>query len=166
MNKTSINIRVNPKNASVLQKVEQIASKRSGSHQFTPTLMELLEIGLNQYNDGYRLVENNVIKINNTDIISSVRREVARSVFTSLAGSLVDIGRNELAKANPDKSKIAFYQLARKALYAQHSKFRYLSDADVEGIFKILSPILKSVRLASSAQERENIIDSNKIVLA
>jgi hypothetical protein len=55
----------------------------------------------------------------------NVDREVARSVFTGLAGSLVDIKRNEKSKAIPDPEEIEFYDLAAKALYFEHDRFRH-----------------------------------------
>lgn len=158
-----IYIRESIKYRPVIDRVKQIAPQFH--NELTATIMELLKLGIKSYDSGLRIVEDKIINVNEHTSTMNVRREVGRSVFTSLAGSLVDIGRKEAAKPNPDKSKIAFYQLARKALYSQHAKFRHLTDADVEDVFSTLSPILKCVRLAGSDQEREHIIDDNRTIL-
>lgn len=165
MNKTLVNIRVNQRNAPVLQRVEQIANNRPGNHQFTPTLIELLEIGLKTYEDGFRLVDNKVININEITTTMSVRREVGRSIFPDLAGVLIDLKRYEKSKSNPDQKTIDFYQLVAKALFSQHAKFRHLTDSDVENVFRTISPILKKCNLATTKAEEENIINLNRQVL-
>ena len=95
----------------------------------------------------------------------NVDREVARSVFTSLAGSLIDVKRNEKSKEVPDQEKVKFYDLAAKALYFEHDRFRYFTEADVQNVFSIIAPILKGLRLAKSKLEREQIIETNHNVL-
>ncbi|MCC2625449.1 MAG: hypothetical protein K0R14_1322 [Burkholderiales bacterium] len=165
MNKTLVNIRVNQRNAPVLQRVEQIANSRPGSHQFTPTLIELLEIGLKSYEDGFRLVDEKVININQITTVMSVRREVGRSIFPKLVGILVDLKRYEKSKKDPNPKTIDFYQLAAKALFAQHAKFRHLTDNDVENVFKTIAPILKKCNLATDKAKEERIIKSHKQVL-
>ena len=163
VNNKIIYLRESTKYKPVIERVRQIAPQFH--NELTATIMELLKLGIKSYDSGLRVVEDKVINVNEHTSTMNVRREVGRSVFTSLAGSLVDIGRKEEAKPNPDKSKLDFYQLARKALYAQHAKFRHLTDADVEEVFLTLSPILKGLRLTDSNQESERIINDNKSVL-
>jgi hypothetical protein len=165
MNKTLVNIRVNQRNAPVLHRVEQIANSRPGSHQFTPTLIELLEIGLKSYEDGFRLVDEKVININQITIAMSVRREVGRSIFPDLASVLVNLKRYEKSKKKPNMKTIDFYQLAAKALFAQHARFRHLTDNEVENVFKTIAPILKGCNLATDKAEEEKVINSHRQVL-
>lgn len=164
MTKAQINIRVNPKNQAVLNQVEQIASNRAGSHQFTPTLIELLQIGINKYNDGYRLVDDKVIKVDENNIATSIKREVGRSIFTKLAGLLVDMQRYEESKKVPDLERHNFYQLAAKALFSQHARFSLFTNNEVENVFITLSPILKACHQSDSKEKKEEIIESNKDV--
>lgn len=95
----------------------------------------------------------------------NVEREVARSIFTGLAGSLIDIGRYEKSKLNPNPEKIKFYDLAAKALFFEHDRFRHFTNLDVQNVFDSIAPILKSLRLTPSEPEREQIADDNRLIL-
>ncbi len=95
----------------------------------------------------------------------NVEREVARSVFTSLAGSLINISQHEETKQIQDQSKIDFCELASSALFIEHGKFRHFTDTDVNSVFEHIAPILKQLRLAHSTSEKEGILENNKIIL-
>lgn len=165
MNKTkTINIRRSNKFMPIIKRVEEFANQQNRS-ELTSAFMDLVLLGLTSHDKGLRLVDNELISIKQLQPVKktlSVRREVARSVFTSLAGSLVDLSAFEESKEDPNLDKIEFYRLARKTLYIQHANFRNLTDSDVENIFNLISPILKSVRLAETKEEREHIIETNK----
>lgn len=95
----------------------------------------------------------------------NVEREVARSIFTGLAGSLIDIGRYEKSKLNPNPEKIKFYDLAAKALFFEHDRFRHFTNLDVQNVFEVIAPILKSLRLTPSEPERKQIVEDNRLIL-
>lgn len=61
----SIHIRKSERYAPVFARVEEIAAKRA-HHQVTPVLMEILELGLQSYDNGLRMVENQVVDIKDT----------------------------------------------------------------------------------------------------
>lgn len=92
-------------------------------------------------------------------------REVARSVFTSLAGSLVDLGRYEKTKNQPEQAKLDFYKLSAKALFVKHADFSDFTDSNVDNVFTEIAPILKGIRLAKSKQVMEEIAENNKSAL-
>lgn len=95
----------------------------------------------------------------------NVEREVARSVFTSLAGSLINISQHEENKHIPNQSKIDFYELASSALFVEHGRFRHFTETDVTYVYKHIAPILKQLRHTLSSLEKEKIIENNKIIL-
>lgn len=158
-----ITIRRSNKFEPLFKRIEEIVAERPGS-KLSSTILEMAALGLKYYDEGSRMIDEKLFNINEGKIMNE-RREVGRSVFTSLAGSLVDIGRYEESKPIPDKTKIEFYQLVRKALYAKHAKFRLFTDEDVEDVFKTLSPILKAIRLAPNKQAREVIVETNRATL-
>jgi|GEM_PF-5111291 len=165
MDKT-IHIRKSAKYKPTFDMLEVLAPQFN--NEITATLMEMAKLGIQAFvgdaDSSTKLVVN---KGGNAETITTmnVRREVGRSVFPKLAGLLVDLKRYEKSKAHPDPDKINFYLLAAKALFAQHAKFRHLTDNDVENIFRDISPILKTCYHAENKADKEEIIELNKQVL-
>ena len=86
--KEKIYIRRSIKFEPIIRKLEKIASERPGG-QLTATLLEMAALGVKSYESGFRLVDDKLLNTNNINNESNnmnVEREVARSVFTSLAG--------------------------------------------------------------------------------
>lgn len=164
MKKSRIYLRRSAKYEPIITQIERLAAQNSGS-QLTATLMSVLELGLKAHDAGLRLVDDMLININDGVTKMNVDREVARSVFTSLAGSLVDLGRYEKTKDQPEQSKLDFYKLSAKALFVKHADFSDFTDSDVENVFAEIAPILKGIRLAPSKQVMEEIAENNKSVL-
>ena len=162
--KERIYIRRSIKFEPIFKKIEKIASERPGG-QLTSTLLEMAALGVKSYESGLRLVDDKLLNTNNESSTMNVDREVARSVFTSLAGSLIDVKRNEKLKEVPDQEKIKFYDLAAKALYFEHDRFRHFTNDDVQNVFSTIAPILKGLRLAKNKLEREQIVENNHQVL-
>jgi hypothetical protein len=161
--KEKIYIRRSVKFDPIIRQIEKIASERSGG-QLTSTLLEMAALGVKVYESGLRLVDNELIQINNENTITmmNVDREVGRSIFPSFVGAIADMKRFEKNKLNPDPEKINFYQLVAKALASQYANFSKFSDADVDQVFNEIAPILKACNLAKTDNAREQIINLNK----
>jgi len=160
----AINIRKSVKYDPIFEEVQRISDLRKG-HKFTPILMELLDLGVHAYYSGLRVVEDQLQNVKNQSNVMNVDREVARSVFTGLAGALVDIKRYEKSKKNPNPEKIKFYDLAAKALFFEHDRFRHFTNLDVQKVFDVIAPILKSLRLTPSELKQEQIVEDNRLIL-
>ena len=166
MDKT-IHIRKSAKYKPTFDMLEVLAPQFD--NEITATLMEMAKLGIQVYTaevaQAAKTAEAPAKLIAADTTTMSVRREVGRSVFPKLAGQLVDLKRYENSKEHPDADKVSFYLLAAKALFAQHTKFRYLTDNEVEEVFSTVSPILKTCFHADTKEAKEGIIESNKPVL-
>jgi hypothetical protein len=135
-------------------------------NEITATLMEMAKLGIQVYTG--EVITKKIqepAEVTSITTTMSVRREVGRSVFPKLAGQLIDLKRYENRKEHPNPDTVNFYQLAAKALFAQHSQFRHLTDNDVEKVFSTISPILKSCFHADTKEAKEEIIELNKATL-
>lgn len=162
--KPKLSLRRSAKYEPLIAQIEKLAEQNSGA-EFTATLMSILELGLKAHATGLRVSDGILINIKNGVTEMNVDREVARSVFTSLAGSLINISQGEENKQTPDQSRIEFCELASSALFVEHGRFRHYTDTDVTYVFENIAPILKQLRLTSSSLEKEQILENNKTVL-
>ena len=162
--KDAINIRISQKNAPILSRVSEIASSRAGAQQFTPTLIEMLAIGLKAYDSGFRLVDEQLINKEEFSkrTLMSVENESAEFSYTLLSGQISHIETNESKKPNADPEKIKFYENCGLALWREKRYFYKLSDLEIKESMKIFSPIIKQLGKTKDWDEKERIMYSNK----
>lgn len=160
----SIHIRRSIKYQPLIERVEQIATQNNCG-EFTATIMDILELGIKSYDLGLRVVDHKLLDIkesNEVNKVMDVDREVSRSVFTSLAGSLGNLSLYESTKLIPNPDRITFYKLVNKALWREHANFSLSSAREVRDIFENIAPILKSIRGAKNNKERESIVEFHR----
>ena len=160
----SIHIRRSIKYQPLIKRVEQIATEHNHG-ELTAAIMNILELGIKSYDLGLRVVDHKLLDIKESNEINKVMdidREVARSVFTSLAGSLGNLSLYESSKSKSNQDLIRFYELASKALWREHANFSLSPAKEVRDIFENIAPILKSIRGAKNNEERESIVDIHK----
>jgi hypothetical protein len=150
----SIHIRKSHKYQDVFNMLETVAP--DFRNEITTTILEMARLGVIAYTSKEHTTETTTM---------NVRREVCRSIFPDLAGTLMELRRHEMVKAKPKQALIDFYQLAAKALFARHANFRHLNDNDVEIVFKTIAPILKTCNQSKTKLAMEKSIQKNKSVL-
>ena len=162
--KDVINIRVSQKNEPILARISEIAKTRAGAQQFTPTLIEMLAIGLAAYDKGFRLIDEQLI--DKKDIqkrtLMSVENESAEFSYALLAGQISHIETNESKKQNANPEKIKFYKNCGMALWREKEYFYKLSDLEITESMKIFSPIIKQLGKTKDWDEKEQIMYNNK----
>ena len=159
--KEKIYIRRSAKFEPVIQRIELFASKRPGG-QLTSTLLEMAALGIKSYEAGFRLVDDNLLKVEDGATMMNVRKEVGRSVFSSFAGAMIDLKKFEKNKSIVDQEKVNFYTLTTMALASEYANFSDFTEDKVDNTFEDIAPILKKCVLADNNEERESIIEQNK----
>jgi hypothetical protein len=156
----NITLRVTKKSISVINQIDKIAQAKA--ENFGATMLDCLKIGLKFYEDGYRVVEDELVKLpSKTRSVYSIDNEVAESLYSSLAGLLADMGRCGKEKSSPDKHKLDYYELIRGALWNEKRKFYTFSDEEISSKAAALAPILKSMVIADDYETRSNIVADN-----
>lgn len=153
-------IRYSQKHKHVLDKLEETATNRGIG--LTDTIIEFLNLAFKAYDRGFRIVDNDIIKITPDNTIMNIDKEVGRSIFSSFAGAIHDLKRFENMKSIKNQDKIEFYSLATKALASEYANFSKFTDDEVNNTLNKIAPILKSCVLAKNNEEKEIIMEDNK----
>lgn len=146
---STINLRMTKRSQPIFNKVQELV-KKSSAKQFSAIVLDLLELGLDSYNSGKRILDGEVVeKLQSNDNIGertiySVFNEVAESLYSSLAGNIANLTYFEEKKQRPNKDRLEYYQLIRQALWAEKFNFSTFSDREIKNRSSEISPILKS----------------------
>lgn len=92
--------------------------------------------------------------------VYSVFNEVTETLYSSLAGAIVDLGRYEESKPQPNQDTLNYYQQIRKALWSEKFDFYKFSDAEIKSTADKLSPILKAIK--GDKQQDQLVIEKNR----
>ncbi|MFN8770934.1 MAG: hypothetical protein ACK5Z5_02145 [Neisseriaceae bacterium] len=106
-------------------------------------------------------------KVNKEEIVFSktMDYEIARSTLIGLSATLYHLESFEKDKNKPDLGKIKFYKDASSALWSECHILWKATEEDIENIFETISPILKACNLSKSKEDKEKIIENNKMFL-
>lgn len=92
--------------------------------------------------------------------IYSVFNEVVETLYSSLAGAIVDLGRYEESKSAPNQDTLKYYNQICKALWSEKYDFYKFSDAEIKSTADKLSPILKAIK--GDKPQDQLVIEKNK----
>lgn len=92
--------------------------------------------------------------------VYSVFNEVAETLYSSLAGAIVDLGRYEESKPAPNQGTLKYYDQICKALWAEKFDFWKFSDAEIKATAEKLSPILKAIK--GDKVQDQLVIENNR----
>lgn len=153
-----LTIRNSQRSAPLINRIEEIAKQRNFG-KVTPALLDILELGLKSYDAGYRFVDGKLLTVEQLPSIVSIEKEVAKSLYGQLAGEVVNLEYYEEEKPQPDKKKLEFYLLIRKALRIEQSGFYRLTvEQAIARQNNFTSPILLALRSVDTPEEAERII--------
>lgn len=159
--KDNITLRVTKQNVPVFNQIIKIAEEKN--EQFTSTMLNFLKLGLKFYQDGYRIVDDELVKLpSKKRSLYSIDNEVAESLYSSLAGLLADMDRCENEQQHPDKVKLEYYKLIRNALWEEKRQFNTFSDEEISENTDVLAPILKNMVMADNYEARLRILEQNR----
>lgn len=159
----NITLRLTKRSEPIFKKVERIVNSRP-TRQFAPTLLDIIELGIKSYYSGNRILDNEIVKPSvyktGERTVHSIFNEVAETLYSSLAGSIADLGRYENSKKYPSQEKLAYYSLIRQALWQEKRFLNKFTDQEIKHNTDILSPILKAFN--GDKEHEEKIIEANR----
>lgn len=155
--KQNITLRLTKRSKPIFDLVEQIAKNKSVG-QFAPTLLDLIELGIQSYKSGNRIIDNHVTNLNSHVQSYSTFNEVAESLYSSLVGSITELIRYEQNKLRPNKISLKYYKQINKALWIEKSDFFKFNDDEIKNKSSIISPIIKAIRLTKSLPQKAQVI--------
>lgn len=162
----NVTIRITRRSKPLFDKVKTLADTQPvGRNMFAPMLLDIIELGLQSYESGNRVLGNEVLPLKSVFETGersrySVFNEVVESLYSSLAGAIANLGYYEKSKQNPDPRILNYYRLIGKALWAEKSNFPNLTDEEIKEVANELSPIKKQLFGDKDAQQL--VIENNR----